>query len=110
MATDAELYSGDTKVITIAIVDENGDAVDVSDATSIIYGVYGRDGGEALISKALAGGVVAEENIVTITLDPDDTGDLGPGTYIHECQIIQLDNSVHTVLQGKLTILKDYVH
>jgi hypothetical protein len=110
MATDAELYAGDTKILTIAITDANGNAVDVSTATAIVYGVYGRISSTAIISKTLAGGITVVTSTVTVTLDPEDTADIAPGAYIHECEVTQASGAVYTVLQGKLTIIKDYVH
>jgi hypothetical protein len=39
MGQDVTMYSGDSKTLTISIVDGDGDAVDVSTAESVTYAI-----------------------------------------------------------------------
>jgi hypothetical protein len=67
------MYSGDSKTLTISIVDGDGDAVDVSTAASVVYAIADSSRGPALVSKTLADGVSVAGSTVTVTLEPDDT-------------------------------------
>jgi len=74
MAHDVTMYSGDSKTLTISIVDGDGDAVDVSTAGST----------------------------VTVTLEPDDTADLA-GVFYYELQITDESGNVSTAMSGAIT-------
>lgn len=108
MAVDFSMYSGDSRTITIQISDENGDAVDISTATAVSYGIF-KSSGISVLEKELDDGLEAAGSVVTITLEPEDTEDIPAGNYVHECQITLADATVATVLQGQIAILQDYL-
>lgn len=108
MALDFTMVSGDSRTLTIEITDDAGTPVDVSTSSDITYAIF-RQTGELLVTKTISEGVLIDESIVTVTLDPADTADLVGGTYVHECQITAADDSVYTVLSGTIKILRDYI-
>lgn len=107
MAVDFEMYSGDSKTISIPIVDEDGAALDVSTAAAIAFTIVHYYTYAVKCAKSLGDGITVDGATVTVTLDPEDTDDLA-GRYRHELQVTDIDNNVFTALQGKATILRDY--
>lgn len=107
MASDFSMYSGDSRVLTITIRDEEAVAVDVSTATAIVFGIFRADGTQ-LLSKTLGAGVSVVTSTVTVTLSPADTAGLS-GTFGHELQITMPTGVVATALRGEVTIVKDYI-
>lgn len=106
MASDFSMYSGDSRVLTITIRDEEGVAVDVS-STAIVFGIFRADGTQ-LLSKTLGAGVSVVTSTVTVTLLPADTAGLS-GVFGHELQITMPTGVVATALRGEVTIVKDYI-
>lgn len=106
MAADFEMYSGDSRIIDVAITDEAGTPVDVSTATAISYIFY--KSGETLFTKTLSAGITVATSTVTVTIDPEDTEDLA-GDVIHEMQITTAGGGIYTVLQGTVKIIRDYI-
>lgn len=106
---DVEMYTGDSRTISIAVTDENGDAVDVSTAQAAEYGIFDLAGVQ-YISKRRGFGVEIATNVVTATLLPADTVDLAPGLYTHEMEIIDADAAVHTVYQGEILLKRGFIY
>jgi hypothetical protein len=108
MVVNATVYTGDSFGFTIAIQNAAGANVDVSTATSVIYGIFDKFGTSKL-TKTLGAGISVAAHIVTVVIADDDTDDFDPGTYIHELQIVTLAGTTHTVMQGNILLLRDYI-
>lgn len=98
-----EMWSGDTKVLTITVTDKDGVRVNLTGAT-IVYKIF--DGGTAVITKSTANGITitdASGGECQTTLSPSDTSDLD-GVYYHECQVTDSSGNVSTIFTGAVTI------
>lgn len=109
MATDFTTYIGDSKSLEIAITDSDGAAVDVSTAQAVVYALFARAGGAALVTKTLDDGVSVATSTVTVALAPADTAELAPGLYLHELQITDSAGAVTTALQGSVALRAGYI-
>lgn len=102
--------AGDYLELAVTVVDEAGDAVDISGASAIRYGISaigpgGGPQGPALVTKSLGSGIAITNGaggIFTVTLASGDTAAL-LGTYFHEAEII-VDGKVSTVFRGDITV------
>lgn len=63
----------------------------------------------ALITKTLTDGGVEVpdpiDGVAYVKIDPDDTRDLDPGDYFHECEVIDAQSNEVTVTSGWATLL-----
>ena len=102
---DINWFANEDKEIEFTIVDTDGEAVDVSGATVIVWVcVRLRSIQENLIVKELASGITVATNVVTVTLTPTDTDQLS-GKYRHELRMT--DDSLETVLvTGEVEVYK----
>jgi hypothetical protein len=110
-----DYWSGDSLVIRIRVVDENGDPLDVSTA-EIAYAIAKKAGSTTLVAKSSAdadeitvvdGAGTGDE--IQVQLVPGDTDALKGADYYHECQITDGDGNVYTVMAGTFTIETDQV-
>lgn len=103
------LFAGDSKVVTVGVYDENQELVNIAGA-SAVFSVY--DGPTLLFSKAPGDGLVVNSTSLTVTLDPDDTANLG-GTsykvYNYECEVTDTSGNVTTVAWGLFTVTKAFI-
>lgn len=107
--TDYVMYRGNSKTIEVAITDSDGDAVDVSTAQAIAYGIFAPTGGVSLVTKTLADGVSVVTSTVTVALESEDAEELIPGIYIHELKIIDSAGKPTTALQGTIALRAAYL-
>ena len=103
------LHSGDSKSVTVNIVNAAGVAVDVSTASAVVYKVAASPGSEALVSKSLGSGISVAGSTVTITFAPADTATLAGGVYYHELEITDGDGNVQTAFTGYVLIEGDLI-
>ncbi len=61
------------------------------------------------VTKTLGAGITVAAHIVTVEILPEDTAYLLGGTYQQEMEIITATGRVHTVLQGSITLGRDYI-
>lgn len=114
MTTQASMYSGDSKDLTVLVTNRLGQLVgaDLVQASAISYGIYDKANPEtALLTKTLGEGVTVDEvnSTILVEIAPADTVGFEPNLYIHEVQVTLLSGKVHTVLQGKIDIKKGYL-
>lgn len=104
------MVSGDTTPIDITLTDdETGAAVDLATVASITYQMASSVAASApYVSKSLSDGITVSGNVVTITLAPADTADLG-GDYYHELELTFADGTVITPLRGTVSIERDLI-
>lgn len=104
---DFEMFSGNTKSITVVVVEEAGEPVNLTGALAIDWHLKRAPGARlSLVKKSLDDGIMITDAIsgeFEISLDVQDTLSLG-GTYYHECSIISAVGNRATVLYGYVTI------
>ena len=89
---------GDTLDIVVTITDGES-AANLSGAT-IRYAVgktASSTGEKVFIEKSVGSGITVAGNVATVTLDPDDTEDMEPGTYYQEMEVVFSGGRVATV-------------
>jgi len=105
LRTEQSIYQGETKILLVSLVDTDGAAVDITDAT-IKY----RAGD---ISKATGGNGIAITDgpggQFELTLSPEDTIDHRVGVYSHECKVKLSSGAVHVVFVGTLRIARTLI-
>ena len=104
---DFLMWSGDDKVITVTVYDNDDDVVDVTGAT-ITWRLSQNIESEALITKTVGDGIAISGHTFILTLEPADTTSLS-GRYYHEAEITDADGNVNTGMVGYATIKTDAI-
>lgn len=107
-------YQGDSRLIIIGpVVDVDGEIVDLTNAQSVRWWMAKKvtsTGTDIFIMKQVGSGLILQQTsgqwTILVTLDPEDTEEIAPGTYYHECEIVDAAANVATVTIGKF-VLKD---
>jgi hypothetical protein len=108
VAQDFTMHSGDTKDITVAVVDGDGNDVALA-GCSITWSMARKLGEAAAVTKTTAAGDIAiAGNDFSFTLDAADTADLS-GTYYHEAQVTDAGGDIATVTVGTIVIDDDLI-
>jgi len=108
MATDFEMVSGDSKVLSVTVRDDKGAILNVSTATKIVFAIINMYNDQVLVQKDRVNGIFADATKVVISLAPADTAGFS-GDFMHELEITDVDGQVFTALQGKVLIKRDYI-
>lgn len=108
--TDFTMYQGDSKVLSVTVADEAGDAVPLEgltirwQASPVITGGFEPTATLKKDNGALGGiDTVTEVGVFEVELDPDDTETIS-GLYYHEAELTDGAGNVSTVLTGRMTI------
>ena len=98
------MHAGDTKDISVAVVDADGNDVALAGA-SIVWSLA-RDVDEtALVTKTTAASDISiSGNDFSFELAASDTSGLAAGNYYHEAQVTDASGDVATVTVGVITI------
>lgn len=104
---DFEMVQGDDLRVQVTVKDSAGDAVDISGATSIRWGLARRLGDTPLLTKTLDAGeiIIPSDNLLYFDIDNTDSAALDPGYYAHELEVITSAGLIYTPLQGRARIL-----
>ena len=106
IASNFEMSSGDSKLLTITTLDQDDAVVDITGA-SISMVIAKRVNTTALVTKA--GTIInAVGGVFTIDLLPADTDALS-GVYYFEMQLTDASGRISTVVYGSLTIRQDAI-
>lgn len=105
--TDFTMFAGDSKVLVVTIVDDDGAAVNITGAAIKWQAARTVSDSSALISKTTdsPGGVAITDGAdgeFEVTLDEADTDDLD-GLYYHEAEIT-MSGDTSTVLTGYMVV------
>lgn len=99
---------GDTRELTIPVVNEAGNPVDISGSsarwravteTPVIKSTAG-----ATISLVRVNGALGELDALRLTIQPVDTISLKSGNYRHEAEVVDLLGNVSTVTKGVMKL------
>lgn len=109
-----ELFQGDYKEVTISVVDENGQAVDLTGYNAVwcMY-IQNVDDVVIAITKTTSGGITIPSPTsgeLVITLEDVDTENLIPRIYSHQCEIEDLLGRHATVTTGYVKLYKSITH
>jgi hypothetical protein len=107
-----DMVAGDTTLLTVAVIDEAGAIVDLTNATAI-WQMARTAQTPALLTKttdANAGITITDPlgGILTVLLDPGDTEGL-TGRWYHELEVIDVAGDISTVITGFVTIRPDLI-
>lgn len=109
---DLTMWQGEDWVITVPITNSAGTAVNLTGATAVRWLVFAGKGAQtsatvAALTKTLGSGVAlvnvnGTNDGVRITIDTDDTDDITPGVYYHECRVVDSASDEQVVFIGNL--------
>ena len=103
-----ELFRGDAWIIVVTVVDENGDAVDLSNAIQALFSVKANKDDTAYILEHMEGVITSPENgEIKFTIRDNDTDALVPGDYWYDVEVTFNDDRIHTVVCDELEIKAD---
>lgn len=101
------MYSGDSKLLNIPVVDENGVALDVTGA-EFTYAYKNIDTG-VITNKAVTI-TDAKNGMVQVSLEPSDTTITAEAVILkHELQMVDIVGEVSTILSGYIIVVNDLV-
>ena len=115
---DVELYKGNTRTLRITVKDGDGAAIDISDATVVRWWMGKNNkatGTDVYIKKSThtGEGITLDYDgefwVAVIGLTSDDSEDLTPGKFYHECEVVTVDDEVVTVAIGAFTLISTII-
>ncbi len=104
--TNFEMFSGNTRLLEVTVLDQDDAVVDLTGAQAVDYSLAKAAGKAAIFEKTLGTGVTitdAVNGVLQITLLPADTEDLR-GTFYQELEVTDAAGRITTVLFGTVTI------
>jgi hypothetical protein len=109
-----EHWRGNSLLIEITILDENGQripGIDTSEAKwCVARNAQSKINGDLFVEKSTGteGGLTlnsdSDTDYMLINLLPEDTEDLDSGTFYHEAEILDAAGNIYTVCIGKFTL------
>lgn len=108
VAANFEMFSGNTRVLKVNVLDQDEAVVDLTGATAEFIFAK-RAGHEAIFSKTVGSGIVitdAANGLLEVTLAPADTETLS-GAYYHELEVTDAGGRKTTVLFGTATVRRN---
>ena len=103
-----EMFRADTEIIKVAIVDRDGEAVDLTAATAIFVIRSPTAPFAALVTKTVGSGIVISGSSLLVTLAPADTDELS-GLHLVEAEVTDYIGNVSTVLRGEMYVKGDII-
>ena len=102
------MFQGDDKIIRVTTLDTDESAVDITGCT-IRWVWYKRSPYSLVVDKSTPSGsgitiTDPTNGIFEITLVPTDTESL-LGDYNHECELIDLESKISTIMVGAIKVL-----
>lgn len=95
------IWQGEDKVVTVELVDANGEAYGSTATLDFLYRVTtAATDRSAILEKTTGGGITNGTGSITIELDKVDTDDLDEADYYHELRVIDLDGNEDVVFEG----------
>lgn len=93
MSFDYETYAGDTLEVSIYVPDAESDLI----GASFTYTISPSVPEASLVTKT---GTITVANTVVVPLSDADTAAVGPGSFYHECTVVDTSGNVSTVKAG----------
>ena len=102
---DFAIYIGNTRNLDISVVDDDGDAKNITGAT-ITWTLERRAGETPLITKTVDSGITIIDGaggVFRVALSTTDTDGLAAGTHYHEAEVT-LGSDVGHVTTGRVVV------
>lgn len=96
------MRQGDDLRVIVEVVDQSGTAIDISDATEIVWQLSRTTGSAVLISKTLSGGDLNLSGTTGFFFDLLDTETDLVGSHYHEAELTTDQGLKYTVLRGRV--------
>ena len=108
---DFEFPRGDTCPVKFDVVDNNGNALDLSTVSEIYFTLKKNYNTATAIlqKKYTTGGITVEGNVGSLVLTHDDTKELSYGRYVYDIQIVS-GTYVKTIVLGEITLTNESTH
>jgi hypothetical protein len=106
-----EIYAGDSKNLEILITDSTDSPLDLTPymiAGGITWVIYHPTTKAIVLSKGYTDGItvpIPSNGIAIVSLLPEDTENIAPKLYNHECEISSSTTEVATVTVGTVNII-----
>jgi len=104
-----EMFRGDTEILNIAIVNRQGDAVDLTGATATCVLRQPTAPYTTLVTKTTEDAITVSGSSLLVLLNPADTDDLAPGLYLVEAEVQDYLDNVSTVIKGEMYIKREVI-
>lgn len=109
-----EVYQGEDKQLIIFVVDETGTALPLA-GYDVIWTMYNSTNGNIIIVKStdVSGQIELDTpstGYLTINLGSDDTENVVPKTYGHQCEGIDAFTQHSMFTTGQVNVLKSHTH
>jgi Ethanolamine utilization protein EutJ (predicted chaperonin) len=110
-SSDVTIYSGDSRTLSISVLNKSGLAVDISGST--IKWALIQNGTSILTydNTTSSSGITITSGsggTFSISIDNDDTTDLN-GIYTHEARVTDSGGNSAIVFEGNFTVTKSYI-
>lgn len=106
VATNFEMFSGNTRVLKVSVLDQDEAVVDITGASAEYIFAKRAGHSPAIFSKTVGSGIVitdATAGLLEVTIVPADTESL-VGAYHHELEIQDASGRRTTVLFGTVNV------
>lgn len=103
----ARAFTGNDLVLSFAVVDEDGDAVDVSAWTTRNFALYTTDSDTAVFTKTPAFTTDGTDGLFTVTIATGDTSAIDAGVHRIEIQVAGTGIK-STIVRGTIIFQKTY--
>lgn len=106
---DFALWQGEDTVITIPVVDGNGDPKVMTGGTVTWKAWFSKVDTTASLSKTTSDDIAlvdsaGTDDAIQITIEKADTTSLTPGEYYHECRVMDSNSKEQVVFEGTMTL------
>ena len=111
--TNLSMYRGDSQTWNLSFVDSNSSAINITGYT-VFFTIKNKntfyndsDDTTALVQKNVTSHTVATSGLSELTLSPNDTSSISPGTYIYDMQLKDATGNIITLIRGDFLIDAD---
>lgn len=95
------IWQGENKTITVSLTDADGNDYGSTSGLTFYYWVSSdKNATDYEIEKYTGSGITNGTSQITIALDKADTSGLSPGSYYHECRVIDGSSNEDVVFTG----------
>lgn len=102
------MFEKNDKILNFQVKDQDGNAVDISDALASIFAMFNASTGVEVFRATLGDGITVATSVVTVTI-PNDASGITTGGYLFELQLTDSGDNVNTVAQGSATVKESYI-
>lgn len=102
---DFEFPRGDTKLFKFQLKDKNGEIINLSTGDKLYFTVKKTTKSTTVVfQKTLSNGIVKDGDYYKVTIQSDDTAQLGYGDYAYDIELKSAEGVVKTLTLGTITL------